>query len=78
MTPKTPITAALDNLQHLRSNVRITEALVHDAVAATTLATSLVSMIAANIRSLSTSQHTADELRDQLKILAAQLDQRAL
>ncbi len=74
MTPKTPITAALDNLQHLRSNIRVTEILVQDAVAATTIAGSIVSMIAANLRSLSTGQHTADELRDQLKGLLDQIE----
>lgn len=70
-----PLTAVLQDLHSLRSGIRMNEALVRDAVAATNLASSAIAMVAANLRALSAHKTiTADELRDELAKLLAQIE----
>ena len=70
-----PLTAVLQDLHNLRSGIRMNEALVRDAVAATNLASSAIAMVTANLRALSAHKTiTADELRDELAKLVAQLE----
>ena len=70
-----PLTAILQDLHNLRSGIRMNEALVRDAVAATNLASSAIAMVTSHIRVLANDPIlSGDDLRAELKKLLAQLD----
>lgn len=70
-----PLTSILQDLHNLRSGIRMNEALVRDAVAATNLASSAIAMVTSHIRVLANDPvPSGDDLRAELKKLLAQLD----